>query len=313
MNVVDWVRFREVNTDTQVIGTLPVSRERRSQILSVIIHLLLLFILALPWMNFPVPPPGQQGIIVQFGEPETGGEEGGDPDSDTDEISPPSDVTPLPESTPDISEQPVKATPPSETSREKPRMTQKESDVAASKEMDRAKSDAAKVAEERRQKEAEKQARIEAEAEARRKADEEARKKQEYEKAKSRYGDLFGNPGSPSGDKPGEAGDPSGKPSGDRLSGLSTGAGRVGDGLGDRGVLHYPRIEDRSQQTGVVVIYICVDTKGNVESARFTQKGSTTTDKHLVDLALKTARQYRFTSSSIQSQCGTITFEFKVK
>ena len=88
---------------------------------------------------------------------------------------------------------------------------------------------------------------------------------------------------------------------------------RVGGGLGNRGVLHEPQINDRSQKTGRVVISVCVDKTGKVIKADYTQKGSTTTDSELKDIARKAALQFKFTLSEIEEQCGTITVDFKIK
>jgi len=287
-----------------------ISKERRHQIISVLIHLLLLLILGLPWMNFPIPPPGQQGIIVNFGEPEAGGDQGGEQDLPEEA---PADDAADPQKDVEGSSAPAPARAEARTPIESPQVIRDRSSEAVmdeQKEQERQEKEA--IAEKQRV-EAERKAKQQQEEETRRKAEEAAAKQRAYEKAKSQYGGLFGDAGKGDGQQKGEKGDPTGQPGEDRLTGLSTGAGRVGDGLGDRGVLYHPRIEDRSQETGVVVIYICVNGEGRVETARFTQKGSTTTDRHLVELATETARKYKFTSAAIKSQCGTITFDFKVK
>jgi len=40
--------------------------------------------------------------------------------------------------------------------------------------------------------------------------------------------------------------------------------------------------------------------------------GSTTTDRTLVEIAEKAARDYKFTGSSSDKQCGTVTIDFKL-
>ena len=82
-------------------------------------------------------------------------------------------------------------------------------------------------------------------------------------------------------------GNPSGMPDASALEGLSEAYGKAGEGLEDRGIVYQPQIRDNTQKTGRVVVRICVDNEGNVISARFTQKGSTTTDSHLISLAEK--------------------------
>jgi TonB family protein len=87
----------------------------------------------------------------------------------------------------------------------------------------------------------------------------------------------------------------------------------VGGGLGSRGVTYEPKISDNSQKVGKVVVNVCVDRSGKVISAEYTQKGSTTTDSDLRELAERSARKFVFTESGIEKQCGTITVDFKVR
>ena len=94
------------------------------------------------------------------------------------------------------------------------------------------------------------------------------------------------------------------------LTGRSTGAGRVGDGLEDRGVLASPKLTDNSQATGTVVVKICVDENGKVTRANYTQRGSNTSNSRLTQLAEANARTYRFNPSSTEMQCGSITYVF---
>lgn len=157
------------------------------------------------------------------------------------------------------------------------------------------------------------QAKQQAQAEAKRKADAAAQQQAEYNKTKKSYGDLLGGTGKGNTGKPGSQGDPNGDPNSDILEGISKGSGRVGGGLGNRGVLHEPQINDRSQKTGTVVISVCVDKSGKVIKADYTQKGSTTTDSELKAIAKKAALQFKFTASEIEEQCGTITVDFKVR
>ena len=114
-------------------------------------------------------------------------------------------------------------------------------------------------------------------------------------------------------DKPGNQGDPNGDPDAKKLEGISTGSGMVGGGLGDRGVVFEPKISDNSQKTGTVVVRVCVDRNGDVVSADYTQKGSTTADSELRNIAINSAKKFRFAKSSIDKQCGTITIDFKVR
>lgn len=114
------------------------------------------------------------------------------------------------------------------------------------------------------------------------------------------------------GGNPGKQGDPNGDPSSDVLKGLNTGQGVIGGGLAGRGG-NGPGIKDNSNKTGTVVVYVCIDPRGKVISARFKQKGSTTSDPDLVNLALENADKWSFNAGTLDETCGTITYDFKVK
>jgi TonB family protein len=71
---------------------------------------------------------------------------------------------------------------------------------------------------------------------------------------------------------------------------------------------------DDTQNTGRVAVRVCVNAEGIVTSAVYTQVGSTTTDGVLRSKAIDWARQYRFAPEpDVSEQCGTITFDFRVK
>lgn len=134
---------------------------------------------------------------------------------------------------------------------------------------------------------------------------------------KKKYSGLFGSgstsgSGSGNNNPDGMKGENGGLPNGKALDGLSKGTGRVSGGLNGRGITYTPTFSDNSQRTGRVALIICVDRNGKVTGADFTQKGSTTSDSYLIDLARKTALQYRFVKSEIDSQCGTVNIDFKV-
>ncbi len=277
--------------------------KRKGMITSVLVHILLLILLILPFIGYPVPPPGQQGILVSLGEPEQG--QGDDlPDTQNREEVKEN----VPEETAEELKEEV-----NEASRSA-KAVEKQKEVLTSEQL-------AEIAlkkqkeEERRQQEIEAQKERERLAEiARQKAAEEAAKKAAFEKSKKQYSDLLGGGGKGNTGTPGNQGDPNGDPNAQALVGLSTGSGMVGGGLGDRGVLFEPKVQDHSQKTGTVVVNVCVDQAGNVISANYTQKGSTTTDSDLRALAEKSARKFKFTpSDDVEKQCGTITIDFKLK
>lgn len=151
--------------------------------------------------------------------------------------------------------------------------------------------------------------------EAKKKALAEAQKAQQQkqlEAKKKKYSNLFGS-GSDAGKTSGDQGDPNGDPNKAVLESIGKGSGRIGGGLTDRGLLSEPSFVDQSQKTGKVVIKICVDALGNVATAQFTQRGSTTTDSYLVRKAIEGAKKYKFVPSEIEQQCGTVSVDFKVK
>jgi hypothetical protein len=277
--------------------------KRRGWIFSAIFHALIVLLILLPILKYPVPPPGQQGILVSFGTPDMGQ---GDsrPDTQQDEV-----VDPKPPSEEEQITEPVEASQPTPATEQSKEVvtTETPAEVAfRKKEEERKKQEETqKRLEEQRKREAE-------EAEKRRQA-EEAAKKAELEKAKKQFGDAFGGTGKGKTDKPGNQGDPGGDPDAKALEGISTGQGTIGGGLEGRGVVSAPTITDNSQKTGRVVIRICVDKTGSVVSAEYTQAGSTTTDGELRRIAETNARKFRFSASSIDRQCGTVTIDFRVR
>ena len=112
-----------------------------------------------------------------------------------------------------------------------------------------------------------------------------------------------------------------GKQNGDQTS---TNIGDISYGLGDEGfsfalngrsIINKPRVNHSSQTTGIVVVRIQVDEEGNVISADYTSRGSTTSDPYLIGVAKKAAQKSKFSAhpSGQKEQWGSITFVFKVK
>ena len=272
-----------MESDSQHIRKDPAS-QGKGWIVSLITHTIFLALLFIPMIASSPPIEEEEGVMVSLGLPDEGeGEE----------------VMSEPEAKPEP--QPEKK--PSEAVREvstRQPVKQVSNKVITSNEQDAV-----------RVREAE--ARKQAQAESQRKAAEEAKRQEAYNKTKKSYGDLLGGDGKGNTGKPGNQGDPSGDPNAKALEGISKGSGRVGGGLGNRGVLHEPKINDGSQKTGRVVISVCVDKNGKVIKAEYTQKGSTTTDSELKDIARRAALQFKFTDSDVEEQCGTITVDFKVR
>ena len=306
---------------------------RKGWITSFAVHAVLLLLVLLPFMQFQVPPPGQQGVLVSFGAPDMGS---GDDRPDTQQEE---EVVPEPPSESEVKEEieeekveevveesPAETEPEDTEPEPQPEVpeevvTQEDPDVVAmrkKKEEEAAKKkleDNArkkKLEEDRLKAEAEVEAKKKADAETKAKADAEAKKKAEYEKAKKQFGDSFGG-GKGKTDKPGNQGDPDGDPDASRLEGISTGSGVVGGGLGNRGVVFEPKITDNSQKTGRVVVKVCVNRSGEVISADYTQRGSTTADSELRAIAIKNAKRFKFSKGGVDKQCGTITIDFKLR
>ena len=308
-----------------IVGRYEHANRKKGALISTTIHVVILIIFLAKILDFPIPPPGQPGIMVNLGFPDQGqGEENAPPTTSEEESSEPEEVQPEevapepePEPTPEPPK-PVKESPKVVKEKEVVK-TEDPNEVALRKQKEkeaREKAEQERQAEEAARKKAAEEAakRKAAEAEAKRKADEEAKKKAEADALKNEIGGLFGS-GSGKGNtgKPGNQGDPNGDPNSSVLTGISTGSGTVGGGLGNRGVLGNPRITDDFDEKGKVVIEVCVDGAGSVVSATFTQKGSTTTSSRLQAIAIANAKKWKFSKSSIDKQCGTITYDFKLK
>lgn len=157
------------------------------------------------------------------------------------------------------------------------------------------------------QAELEKQKALEAE---KRKAEmEEEAKKEKYEKMKNAFSHLLKNANNetPNNRTSLELYDESLSESEKR-----TDAG-TSENISNRKVIFVPEIKDNSQKEGRVVINICVDASGKVVSAKYTQRGSTTTDSYLIKLAVKNAKLYRFSANTAPRQCGKVNIDFEVR
>lgn len=263
--------------------------QQKGWVVSLVTHIIIIALLCIPVILHHAPEPKPyEGLLVNLGLPDEGqGQE--TPKGDNAEPVPASEPTKVNlQETP----QPAKPAPAKPAAKASPAVTSKADSPVSAKVSD---------------------ADARAAAEARERAEAAAQQQAAYNQKKKSYGDLLGTGGKGNTGKPGSQGDPNGDPNSNILEGISNGSGRVGGGLGNRGVLHEPRIEDRSQKTGRVVISVCVDKTGKVIRAEYTQKGSTTTDSELREIARKAALQFKFTTSEIVEQCGTITVDFKVK
>ncbi len=276
--------------------------------LSIILHLLLLLLFLPYFFTTKQIDPGQRGIFVQFGvidagdlEDLTAADLGEDKateeqaDTESEENKPPPEEA---SASVDVEEQEPDR--PEENVEDVTRDPQ--SDIVID---DKKEKESAAVKKQREA--AEKQAAEEAQ----KRAEEEAEKKK-FEEQKNKFGKLLSG-GTGSGTNRGDEGDASDNPDKSALDDIAKGSGKIGGGLTNRGVISEPTISDNSQKTGTVVIKICVDAAGKVISAKFTQRGSNTTDSDLIKVATAGAYKYKFSPADVTEQCGTLRVNFLVQ
>lgn len=86
---------------------------------------------------------------------------------------------------------------------------------------------------------------------------------------------------------------------------------KIGGHLSERNIKAAPSIKSAYASKGKVVLKVCVNQIGEVTSAKFTQRGSTTFNAELKHLALDSAKESLFVQSELVEQCGTISYHFK--
>ena len=88
----------------------------------------------------------------------------------------------------------------------------------------------------------------------------------------------------------------------------------VGGGLAGRGIVgNMPSPTYNVNDHGKVVVEVRVDRDGNVTSARPGVRGSTTENRALYEAAQKAALQTKFARSNVLESTGTITYTFKLQ
>lgn len=294
-----------------IVGRYEYANRQKARVTSIVFLVIFLFLLIFPLLKYPDPPPGQEGVLVNLGIPDVGQGEENAPESQAEEAAPPEPEETQEEQVEEVEPEPVESKPEPEPVKEVVK-TEDPNAIALKKKKEEERKKKREDEMKKKKQEEDRKRKLE---EIRRKEAEEAKKKADYEKKKKQFGDLFGNgEGKGKTGKPGNQGDPGGDPNASNLEGISTGKGRVGGGLGERGVRKAPTVTDNSQKTGTVVIKLCVNANGDViGSPEFTQRGSTTTDKTLIDKAKRNAKNWKFATSREPNQCGTIKYEFKVK
>lgn len=262
--------------------------KRTGMITSLIIHGLLLLLFLFLGLTTIQPKP-EEGMMINFGNTETGL---GDSEMD-------------PAQSEEIVEEVNEEVAPTETVVEEVSTPVEEEEVVTQEMLE--------AIALQKQKKKQQQEEAEKKAEEERKKAEEARIQSEkkaasdalFAKAKDGKGKGEGN------NKPGgNQGSPNGTP------GAPHGLGGSGQGfsydLGGRNMVSAPKIVDTSQKEGKVVVDIIVDQYGKVVKATPGGRGSTTADRHLEKLATEAAYNTKFNAkpdAAIQ-QKGSMTFLF---
>lgn len=308
-------------------------REHRKGIIgSIIFHVILIFLMFIFGFITPLPLPGEEGILVNFGNSQTGF---GADEPAARRIEPePTRIEPRQEVVPST-------TPPPPPVRTQPAreevMTQDYEQTAAIESANRKRQQEEQqkqqqIQEEQRRQAAERerqrQAEIERqriEAEARRKQEEEARRIAEID---SRTRDAFGrtNTGASTGSGTGQSqgatfpGGNQGTPTGDPNAGTygqgGSGPGTQGSGisysLSGRSATSTPKPNYPGREEGIVVVSITVDKNGNVTQATAGARGSTTMNAELLNAARNAALLAKFNvdNNAPAFQTGTITYRF---
>lgn len=96
---------------------------------------------------------------------------------------------------------------------------------------------------------------------------------------------------------------------------ISTGISGAGADIKGRTVRSKPQVPQNPGVNGVIIVTVCVNTKGKVVKAKFSQKGSTVTDDVVIGQAVTNSREWKFNENSMaaEKQCGTIKYYYKVK
>lgn len=124
------------------------------------------------------------------------------------------------------------------------------------------------------------------------------------------------NPNQGEGTENGDQGNPDGSIEsniyGD-ITGPGLGETGKGWGLNGRSLGHKPNPVSEKQEYGIVTIKIRVGKNGKVVKADFTSKGSTTTDKYLIDLSIREAKKVTFNpdTKAPEVQIGFVSFHYK--
>jgi hypothetical protein len=116
----------------------------------------------------------------------------------------------------------------------------------------------------------------------------------------------------------GDQGKANGNPDSDSYKGnggRGNGSIAISRGLQGRTFRSLPSFEDEFNENAKVAVDIKVDKNGNVLSATYQPRGSTTSDAGMREIAIRKAKQLKLNtvSAGADEQLGTIIFNFKLK
>jgi len=112
----------------------------------------------------------------------------------------------------------------------------------------------------------------------------------------------------------GDQGKPGGDPNSTNYKGGGNGNGVAIEkkGLIGRNIVHTPSFTDEFNDNAKVAVDITIDASGNVTSAEYQARGSTTADGGMKAIAIRKAHQVKFNSGPDESS-GTLIFNFRLK
>ena len=115
----------------------------------------------------------------------------------------------------------------------------------------------------------------------------------------------------------GDQGRPGGNPDSKNYTGGGTGnAGiRIGSGLSGRGIAKAYSYQDDFNENATVAVDVRIDKSGNVISATYQLRGSTTSESYFKEKAVEIVKKSKFTSApnAPDEQTGTVLVNFKVR
>ena len=315
-----------------------IREHKRGIIGTAIFHVIVLLLLIFLGFFTPLPLPGEEGILVNFGTSENGfgNEEPSPAMSDPSPVEP--TVQPQEETAPPVVSQPKPQTKPAEA--KEPVMTQDyEKTAAVEAAENKKKADEQKRKEQAAEQERIRQQREEADrikkAEADRIAKAEAEKKAREEEQRkiseinSRTQGAFASKGTGTGGKGtgagtsqgatfpgGNQGVPTGDPNASNYGQGGLGSGSKGTGtsfsLEGRSASSLPKPKYPGNDEGVVVVKITVDKNGNVTAAEPGARGTTIMNQKFWAEAKQAASKAKFNADNNAAafQQGTITYRF---